>query len=377
MLRLIIMSILLSLSLLNIFRAPLNLLWYVSILTTEFCWIFFGITCLLLFLPFGGAKYTSLTNFIGIAALILFSLPIIQAYRISRSLDKEFGNVFSKNISSVIPFSFPRIISGINAPQITPVSIIYNTGDSLTLDLYASEIPGNRPCVIIIHGGSWAGGNSNQLPELNTFLARQGYNVASINYRLAPQHLYPAPIHDVARAISYLQANAGSLHIDTNNFVLLGRSAGGQIALDAAYSLKDPCIRGVISYYGPTDMVWGYQNPANPLVLDSKKIMEDYLGGTYAQVPDNYAKSSATYTVTDSAAPTLLIQGKNDPLVAYDHCNRLNTALNRHHIKHFILRLPWGTHGCDYTLNGPGGQLSTYVTLRFLRNVFNEPPGTD
>jgi acetyl esterase/lipase len=372
MARLLIMGSLFLLSLLNIFRAPLNILWYISILTTEFCWIFFFVVCFLLIFHFGNGKYHLLANFIGSVSLILFSLPVIQAYGVSTKLNKQLETTFSNRVPVKKPFSLARIILGINAEPINPQSIAYSEKDSLTLDYYPSQLNGNHPCVMVVHGGSWAGGNKEQLPELNSYLAKQGYNVASINYRLAPEYIYPAPVEDVAKAISYLKANSAKLHIDVNNFVLLGRSAGGQIALDAAYSLNEPSIKGVISYYGPTDMVWGYANPANPLVLDSKKIMEDYLGGTYTQVRDNYIKSSATETAKENSVPTLLIQGKNDPLVAYEHCNRLDSILNRLNVKHFILRLPWATHGCDYTLNGPAGQLSTYTTMRFLKNVFSD-----
>lgn len=360
------------LSLLNIFRAPLNILWYVSILTTEFCWIFFTVVCLLLMFPSGDQQYHAITWFPGIIALILFSLPVIQAYRISAKLPDKIGEVFTKEIPrNKSPYSISRMISGIGAGRIVPQLITYSEKDSLTMDWYASSIPGNHPCIIIIHGGSWAGGDKEQLPELNSYLAKQGYHVVSINYRLAPDNLYPAPIEDVAKAIAHIRKNAEQMSIDSNRLVLLGRSAGGQIALDAAYSLNDPSIKGVISYYGPTDMVWGYSYPANPLVLDSKKIMEDYLGGTYDQVPANYIRSSATHSVKSNSVPTLLIQGKNDPLVAYDHCNRLSRELDKLNAKYFVLRLPWATHGCDYTLNGPAGQLATYVTTRFLGNVFN------
>ena len=373
MARLIIMSIFFLLSLLNIFRAPLNILWYVSILTTEFCWIFFTAVLLLLVFRFGSEKYYWFSNMAGIASLLFFSIPVIQAYRISNHLNQRFSAVFNKDISPTThPFTLSVVLTGINANQIIPRSIVYSSTDSLALDFYPSQTAGTYPCVIVIHGGSWAGGDKEQLPELNSYLVKQGYHVASINYRLAPENIYPSPIEDVGKTIHYLKANAGRLHIDPNNFVLLGRSAGGQIALDAAYSLRDPSIKGVISYYGPTDMVWGYAHPANPLVLDSKKIMEEYLGGTYRQVPGSYVKSSATETATKNSVPTLLIQGKNDPLVAYDHCNRLDKKLEQCHVRHFVLRLPWATHGCDYTLNGPAGQLSTYVTMRFLKNVFTD-----
>ncbi|MEO8582430.1 MAG: alpha/beta hydrolase [Flavitalea sp.] len=327
---------------------------------------------MLLIFRFGSPRVDILSNIIGIASLVFFALPVLQALRVSKNLNKEFDGAFQVvALEKSYPFSFSKIITGINAKQIVPQTIMYNSNDSLTLDFYPNQIGQKRPCIIVIHGGSWAGGTKEQLPELNSFLAKSGYNVVTINYRLAPQHLFPSPIVDVDVAIKYLQANADSLHVDAANIVLLGRSAGAQIALIAAYGLKEPAIKGVISYYGPTDMVWGYSFPANPLVLDSKKIMEDYLGGTYKQVPKQYELSSAAYVVNNHSVPTLIMQGKNDPLVAYEHCNRMDRKLSEFRVKHFVLRMPWATHGCDFSLNGPGGQLTTYTTMRFLKAVLH------
>ena len=159
------------------------------------------------------------------------------------------------------------------------------------------------------------------------------------------------------------------LSIDTNNFVLLGRSAGGQIVLSAGNILNDPSIKGVINFYGPADMVWGYANPTNPLVLNSCEVMENYLGGTYDHVPQQYINSSATETASAKSPPTLSIYGKNDPLVSYEHGERLSRKSQSAGVQHFELYLPWATHAFDYTLNGPGGQLSTYAVDRFLELV--------
>jgi acetyl esterase/lipase len=137
----------------------------------------------------------------------------------------------------------------------------------------------------------------------------------------------------------------------------------------AGYTAYDPRIKGVISFYGPSDMIWGYENPTSPLVLDSRKVMKDYLGGSLAEVPELYRHSSATETVTDQTPPTLLIYGKNDPLVSHLHATRLSKKLKMHRIPFFELYLPWATHGFDYTLYGPGGQISTWTVKQFLRGV--------
>lgn len=272
--------------------------------------------------------------------------------------------------NDVLPFSVSRMFTGINAAQDIPQLLFYK--ERLSLDYYHSHHTGKRPCIVVVHGGSWAGGDSRQLPELNTVLAHAGYNVAAINHHLAPEVKSPAQVGDLADALRYLKSRAGELHIDTAKFILLGRSAGAQISLVASYTLHDPAIIGTISYYGPADMVWGYSLPANPLVFDSRKVMVDYLGGTYEQVPQQYFNSSAIEFVTPQSPPTLLIHGPLDPLVAYEHSVRLNNRLKQNNVPHYFLSLPCGTHGCDYTLAGPSGQLATFCVLRFLRGVCGE-----
>ena len=98
--------------------------------------------------------------------------------------------------------------------------------------------------------------------------------------------------------------------------------------------------------------------------------MEDYLGGTYSQVPENYRQSSPIEFASVSSPPTLLLHGGNDVLVAFEHSRRLNNKLHQLGVRHYLLALPWATHGFDYNLNGPGGQLSTNLVERFLASVF-------
>jgi acetyl esterase/lipase len=64
-----------------------------------------------------------------------------------------------------------------------------------------------------------------------------------------------------------------------------------------------------------------------------------------------------------------MIHGANDVLVAYGHSERLSHKLTQNHVPFYWLKLPWATHGFDYHLNGPGGQLSTYTVLQFLRGI--------
>jgi acetyl esterase/lipase len=373
--RLILFSILFLVSLLSVFKAPTYHLWLLSIIVTEYCWLFIFLTFIgLVIAGLRPCKYRIHATVIGVSALILFCSPIVRAYKVADNLPGEFNKVFRSEESLAQPFKFTKIFTG------KPKEIKYSTqtyitypDTRLTLEFYPSQITGNKPCIVVIHGGSWSSGDSQQLPELNNYLAKQGYHVASINYRMAPQYKSPAPLDDVKAALKYLCIHATELKIDTNNFVLLGRSAGAQIALLAAYSFHNRGIKGIIDFYGPADMVWGYSKPASKLVMDSRGVMERYLGGTYKDVPQNYFASSPIEYVDRQSPPTLIIHGANDVLVAYEHSNRLSKKLTQNNIKHYWLQLPWATHGFDYNLNGPGGQLSTYAVERFLKEVTYKP----
>ncbi|MDN3550891.1 alpha/beta hydrolase [Mucilaginibacter aquaedulcis] len=366
MIRLVISIALLLVSLLAIFKAPEYHLWMLAILVTEFPWIFMLITSALLLTGFYTDKHQLAGTIAGIVALILFTSPIIRAYKVANRLNQTLTETFGRESEiKEIPFSFWKQFSP--TKKIASREIKYD--NSLTLDYYPSAIGGARPCVVVVHGGSWSGGNNKQLPELSNYLASIGYNVASINYRLAPGYKNPAPVEDVQAAMSYLHHHSEELHIDTGSFVLLGRSAGAQVALLAAYAYKLPGLKAVIDYYGPADMVWGYSAPTSPLVMDSRKVMENYLGGTYGQVPEKYTASSPLEFVNKQSVPTLMLHGDNDVLVSPEHSRRLNAKLQQNGIKHFLLKLPWATHGFDYNLHGPGGQLATYTVERFLKAV--------
>jgi len=374
MIRLVLIVIFFLISLLAVFKAPMYYLWLLAIAVTEYPIVFAAIVTTLLIIGFWVHKYQMAGTIIGAASLLLFLSPIVRSYVIASTLQNELEVSLDRTTSNKIskPFSFGRMFASV--PKIPYKGLTYiNYPDvKLDLDFYPAQANGTRPCVMVIHGGSWSSGDSKQVPELNSYLANAGYNVAAINYRMAPQYQSPLPIEDVKNALRYLRTHADNLNIDTNKFVLLGRSAGAQIALLAAYMLKDDSIKGVIDFYGPADMVWGYSAPASPLVMDSRGVMERYLGGTYDKVRKNYFASSPIEFVDRGSPPTLIIHGENDVLVAYEHSRRLNEKLQQNGIKHYWLKLPWATHGFDFNLNGPGGQLSTYAVNSFLEDVTSE-----
>lgn len=363
------------LSLLAIFEAPTHLLWMAAVGVTEYGHLL-AVLALLVLLP--GWRHSAagrVSAGLGLVAAFLALTPILCALPISRSLPQQLEIAFGKNGHGVTferrrPLDFSDLLVGIERPAIESTTHFYIESEALTLDLYrpTSDVT-PRPCVVVIHGGAWQGGDSTELPDLNGYLAGKGYVVASLNYRLAPNFRYPAPVEDIKQAIVYLKAHATEFRMDPARIFLLGRSAGAQLALQVAYTASDPAIRGVISLYGPADLAYGYAHPARRLVIDSRGVLEDFLGGNPRELPEIYRAASPIQHVDAFTPPTLLVHGGRDELVSPEQSRRLAARLRENGVSYFYLELPWATHGCDFNLSGPSGQLVVYAIERFFAAV--------
>lgn len=374
MLRLVLSVLLFLFSLLSIFPIPARQAWYPAIAVSEFPWVWM-ILCTILFAWIYKAEPYKMPSFIfTVVAFVLFASPIPRAIIVAKDLDARLMNAFKVSTEDLKAphrqkaFSVTQMISGIGASKIPFTSHEYavHAGEHLQLNLYPAQVAGTRPCLLIVHGGSWRSGDNSELPDVNSYFAKAGYQVASINYRLAPNFQFPAPLEDVQAALKWLKLHASEFNIDTNNFVLMGRSAGGQIVLSAAYKLKEPGVKGVVGFYGAADLLYAYEEPHNKLVMDHRKVLRDYLGGSPEQVREQYIDASPTAHVSPSSIPTLLIHGHIDQHVHFVESVHLVKELKQHQVPHMLLALPWATHGCEYTLNGPSGQLAIYAAERFM-----------
>ena len=325
---------------------------------------------------------------ITVVAVALALSPTVRAYNATRGLDKRLDSAFghadprSLGHETVMasPISVARLMSRPEHPRVNVKTLIYAARDlkPLELDLYRpfadsaasnADSAARLPLVITIHGGSWSSGSNKELPQLNYYLAARGYAVAAIAYRFAPENPFPAASDDVAAAIDYLEAHAATFGIDATRIVLVGRSAGGQLALQAAYTKNDPRIRGVAALYAPSDQIWGWQHPTNTRVYDSFAVLRNFLHGELSEARDAYIAASPINYIGSHTIPTLLIHGSMDPLVSVRQSERLDSALSLMKRPHLLVEMPWATHGCDYVFFGPCGQTVTYAVERFVASV--------
>src|SRR6185436_19059113 len=96
---------------------------------------------------------------------------------------------------------------------------------------------------------------------------------------------------------------------DTSRVVLMGRSAGAHLAILAAYRHPAVRVRGVVSYYGPADLIDAYRNPPRPDPLHIRTVEQFFIGGTPDSMPRDYAAASPVTYVTRPLPPTLLVYG--------------------------------------------------------------------
>lgn len=228
-------------------------------------------------------------------------------------------------------FLFARPNPEVNAPTHSPQpgstleDLTYCTtedGLELKLDIsYPRAFEAPAPVILYIHGGGWTSGDKNSgvgrifIPKL----LENGYIVAAVNYRLAPEHRFPAQIEDVKCAVRHLRAEAESYQLDPQRIGALGGSAGGHLVAllgmtdenagwdVGAHQEQSSRVQAVVDLYGPADLT--------QLQLNSQRSLgEKVFGVTSPDDPllENY--SPVNY-VTPDDPPFLILQGTEDQLV--------------------------------------------------------------
>ncbi len=197
----------------------------------------------------------------------------------------------------------------------------YGQGRDHIVDVRLPGASGRHPLVVVIHGGFWrAEYDRGHTASLCAALAAQGYLAAAIEYRrLGGGHSgWPDPFDDVAAATDVLPELLDE-HVDRRRIVLLGHSAGGQLALWSAARHRMPegsrwlrkdllPIRGVVSLAGVTDLALAFR-----LKL-GRRAVRDLLGGSPQECPQRYVTTDPARLVP-LGVPTVLLHGKDDHIV--------------------------------------------------------------
>jgi len=240
----------------------------------------------------------------------------------------------------------------------------------LFLDIYRKKnilVP--APLIIFIHGGSWTKGDKMDYLIYLLSYAEKGYITASLSYRFAQEAKFPAALEDVICGVEWLKANGAEYGIDSSNVALVGGSAGGHLALMAAYTIggpygsggcssngASPRVNAVVNFYGPTDLTTEYA-----ISRDETKY---FLGIEYKNDPDRFLMASPVHFVTPDDPPTMTFIGTLDELVPVYQTDVLNETLTAADVPHNYHRLKGWPHTMDATV--PVNEYAQYHMDKFF-----------
>ena len=227
------------------------------------------------------------------------------------------------------------------------------------LDVHLPATGTNWPLIVWVHGGAWLEGSKESPPALR-FL-REGYAVASVNYRLSQHAIFSAQIQDCKAAIRWLRANANQFGYDTTHIGVWGGSAGGHLVallgtsgdvpeFDTVGALTNVSsrVQCVVDFFGPTDLTaMAKQAPADSAIEhDALNSPESKLLGGPVQQRKELARTAnpITYVATDDPS-FLILHGDKDNLVPLGQSELLQAALKKAGVDSTCIVVKGAGHG--------------------------------
>ncbi|UCD98148.1 MAG: alpha/beta hydrolase [Chloroflexota bacterium] len=327
--------------------------------------------------------------------------------------------VQSTNQSSTRAVS-PALKRGLAKPKFQQNIVIGEkptSGKPFLADLWQPlpGMPSSGLGVIYIHGGGWRIGEKDMLTRhFFRRLVGQGHLILDIAYTLWPDADIPTMVREVNQAILWLKDNSQKLGLNPEQIVLMGGSAGGHLALLAAYTPhlpnfkpdqegSDTSVRGVVAFYPVVDF-WAmheqgeqlnpdpnnkldtvaislidhiFSLPASPTKYeqDSKLSIYNYLidllGGTPEDKPETYDLLSPIHHIRKDSPPTLLLQGEEDVFGLTPPVRRMQEALKEAGVPLTYVEYPRTNHGFDliFPQVNPLAQAATREVEHFLASL--------
>ena len=233
-------------------------------------------------------------------------------------INKEHGPAAFQSNKSYLSDSEKQII----------IDLPYNISPGQKLDVYFPKNHNeNTRTIFYIHGGGWFAGDKSEAFYWAEYFQELGYVVVSINYRLADRNknnVYPSQIADIDSAINFILKRSEDWKISKTNNIIMGASAGAQLALQYAYNFNESKkIKAAISFCGALDLTDSIFINAdvgpgmNMNKTNFSTLLTWYLGDTITNKPNIWKDASPVNHITSSSVPSFFLHGKSDEKIPY------------------------------------------------------------
>jgi acetyl esterase/lipase len=222
--------------------------------------------------------------------------------------------------------------------------LVYSTvnGHSLRLDLYRPQNSnGPFPVVVWLYGGAWLHGRKEHTPAVG--LVKDGYAIASVDFRSSNMAPFPAQIEDCKAVVRWLRANAAKYHLDRDHIGAWGFSSGGHLAALLGTTCgvvelegkegnlnESSCVQAVCDVAGPSDLVRMYSevsDNATELGTKARDAIDQLIGGPLPQNQQKAVAASPVHYLSKESAPFLIIHGEQDETIPLEQSKSLAAAL--------------------------------------------------
>lgn len=200
-----------------------------------------------------------------------------------------------------------------------------------------------QPAIVWICGGAFQQIDRHIWMGELLWYAKHGFTVASVEYRISTQAVFPAQIVDVKCAIRYLRAHAAELCVDPERIAVMGESAGGYLACMMGvtgrtrafdmgeYLDQSSAVQAVVDFYGVTELGGAR---AGSVTEDGVLLMQGdatvmMMGERPTENPEAYKKATPANWIDANCPPFLILHGDKDPLVNVGQSERFYDALQR------------------------------------------------
>lgn len=234
-----------------------------------------------------------------------------------------------------------------------------------------------RPAVIFVHGGSWHRSSKEEILEENIYpiaqkLVEKNVVVISIDYRLAPDSIFPLAVEDCKDAIRWVHKESVKYNIDTEKIHIWGISAGGHLALLAGLSdhtifLGEPSlssfsskIQSIIAWFAPTDLIESPENVNSEL---QNQVLRSFMGNDYKSIPEKYIQASPTTYLQHNSPDILFMHGDQDTTVPIQQAYRFNQVAKSVN-KKITLKI---VKGAEHGFWGKDQEYAQQEILHFLK----------